>query len=284
MTDAERIWQAVIAQRRTLSSIEDMAARRLAQLLMDLEREIATALQRGLAGPASAGRMRELINEINGIFESGILQQADWMQREIPRAVQGLFKLEQAQLGATGFSLETIRDSWNAWGQTDKYVELLNEGYRNWWTQVLQRNEAYQSMLQGELTRGMALGLDHRTIANALIDRGRVIGVEMGNPEVWARRLVRTETTRLQNDISVSFSEEMGLTLFWNLGIADERQSDICAEASEQEPMTMDEWAASEWGLPPRHPNCRCDLLAWSNDWGLDYREVNQQPLEEVAA
>jgi hypothetical protein len=32
----------------------------------------------------------------------------------------------------------------------------------------------------------------------------------------------------------------------------DDRTTEICREASRQEPMTLEQWSASEWGRPPR--------------------------------
>jgi hypothetical protein len=76
-----------------------------------------------------------------------------------------------------------------------------------------------------------------------------------------AREIVRTETTRIDNAVSVGFAESGGLTKFVNVGVGDERQAKECFEASTSEPMTIEQWNSSKLHAPPRHPNCRCILL-----------------------
>jgi hypothetical protein len=50
----------------------------------------------------------------------------------------------------------------------------------------------------------------------------------------------------------------------------DDRTTDICREASEQPPMTLDEWSASPWGRSPRlrpFHLCRSVLVGGRREW-----------------
>ena len=264
---------AIERMKRRLSTIEDESARRLLTILIRTERTIALKLQRGLVSDFDLNKARELVNQISRISETGLFAQSDWLQQTIPDLMIGGLAVNRVMLGIAGFSAEDIVATFRGFEGTDAYTALLNQGYQTWWNEILGRNETYLRTLQSEITRGAALGLDGPSIAENLIEASKKLNLDVADPEVWANRLVRTEGTRLTNDIGVAFNEDVGIERFWNLGVADERQSDICAEASQQEPMTKDEWAASEFGLAPRHPNCRCQLIPWDDSWG-DVKEL----------
>lgn len=263
--------------------IEGKAGQELARLLLAMERDVVAALQAGTAGAWNMARARELFNEINRIAESGLLEQAQWLQGRLPDMIAPAARTYAATAAISGFSAETMLDSWRAWERSDGYMQMLNAGHQRWFNEIVMRNEELRQLLQNEITRGMSLGLDGKTMAKRLIEGADRLSVDMGDPEVWANRIVRTEMTRINNDIATGFAQESGFKLFYNLGVADDRQSEICAEASQQEPMTLEEWVASPWGVPDRHPNCRCELLAWSDEWGLDFEDV-KPALEEVGA
>ena len=50
----------------------------------------------------------------------------------------------------------------------------------------------------------------------------------------------------------------------------DDRTTEVCADASRQEPMTLAEWSASRWGRPPRlrpFHLCRGVLVGGRKEW-----------------
>jgi hypothetical protein len=60
---------------------------------------------------------------------------------------------------------------------------------------------------------------------------------------------------------------------FVNLGVGDSRQSDICAFATKQKPLTIAQWRALSFegevvGMAPRHvANCRCLMIGAPPDY-----------------
>lgn len=97
----------------------------------------------------------------------------------------------------------------------------------------------------------------------------------------FARGFARTIGTDVYNRAAIEAGAEVGFDLLVNIGIPDERQSEICYAASNESPMTAEAW--SRWrrnddpsidgGKPPRHVfNCRCALHpipreAANQDW-----------------
>jgi hypothetical protein len=80
-----------------------------------------------------------------------------------------------------------------------------------------------------------------------------------------AARVVRTETGRVDNAVSVGFAEAAGVDEFVNLGVRDTRQSEECRIASGAPKMTIEKWRrfysdGLYIGPAPRHPNCRCRM------------------------
>jgi hypothetical protein len=133
--------------------------------------------------------------------------------------------------------------------------------------------------------------------ADAIMPSGRLrtswnkYGVEGGinghmHPEAFARGFARTEIGSVVSRESIAESQDIGLEWFANIGIPDDRQSIICAEASAEEPMTLAEWSkwqrdpsdpSNDGGPPKRHVlNCRCDLIGIPEAArGMDWTQSN---------
>jgi hypothetical protein len=50
----------------------------------------------------------------------------------------------------------------------------------------------------------------------------------------------------------------------------DDRTTEVCMEASRQEPMALEQWSASRWGRPPRlrpFHLCRSVLVGGRKEW-----------------
>jgi len=214
-----------------LTLLEGGAAQRLMSILVDVEAEMIAALQDGLRGSFNLQKASALFNEVTRISENGLFAQQGWLQAEIPQVLRGALAIDQAQLGFVGFSAEDIRASFAAWEESNAYRELMNTGWQRWWNEVVGRNETMLRGLQKELTRGATLGLDGKTMSASLIESAKTMKLEVTNPQVWANRIVRTEMNRMSNDIHMGFAQEIGVDKFYNFGIGDARQSEICAEA-----------------------------------------------------
>ena len=144
-------------------------------------------------------------------------------------------------------------------------------------------------VLQAQFTRAAATGQSWTDTARAITDDlGRLDIAGRVNPEDFARAFVRTKLTELYNDAGLEIAHDAGIDKFVNVGVPDDRQSEICYLASQVPAQTLEEWERSEFGVPPRHVmNCRCTLVAVPVD--LDTRQRNpkfekSEAKEEVAA
>ncbi len=273
--------------KRKLMLLQDEQAKALLRIILGIEADIAKATQVGLMGTFDRNRAAQILNELGRISENGLLEQRDWLTQQIPELNKAGFAIIETNLSVSGFAAENIRDTFAAWEKTNDYRQRLQAGYQSWWNEIVARDEQLRRVLQSEFTRGAALGLDGATMEKKLIESTKKLDINVADPERWANRIVRQETNRITNDIHVGFAAEIGIEKFWNFGIPDDRQGPLCAEASQQEPMTLDEWAASKYGLPPRDEdwgNCRCDLMMSIESPDFDLKELQELAYAEVAA
>jgi len=114
--------------------------------------------------------------------------------------------------------------------------------------------KVFQASVTGQSSSALARGLtDDLTALNL---QNRV------TPDAFARAFARTRMNELQNYTSVEMCREVDINLYINVGVPDDRQSEICYEASQENAQTLEWWEASKYGTPPRHHyNCRCSLL-----------------------
>jgi hypothetical protein len=145
---------------------------------------------------------------------------------------------------------------------TELRGELMNEARENWIRALSDhalrpasglREALAEAVVQGvSIKRAAETFLRHEGLADLPATTRRI------NDAARATAVVRTELTNIDAAVSIRFAEAAGITRFINLGVGDERQSEICGEATRQPPMTRLEWIASKYGLPARHVNCRC--------------------------
>ena len=69
-----------------------------------------------------------------------------------------------------------------------------------------------------------------------------------------ANAIARIENAKIMNAVQLALCQRAlgNEAVYTNDNPLDDRTTGICREASEQPPMTLDEWAASKWGRPPR--------------------------------
>lgn len=129
--------------------------------------------------------------------------------------------------------------------------------------------------LQAQFTRAAATGQSWTDTARAISDDlGNLDIAGRMNPEDFSKAFTRTKLTELYNDAGIELSKKAGIELFVNVGVPDERQSEICFRASQIPAQSLEAWEQSEFGVPPRHVmNCRCSLVGVPSD--LDTRQEN---------
>jgi hypothetical protein len=102
----------------------------------------------------------------------------------------------------------------------------------------------------------------------------------------WARKIVTDQTTRTRGTVKlelIAAGQSPKLQKRW-CSTLDERTSDICEEmdgvvVDMDEPFTLPN--GEQVMSPPGHPNCRADVIPWTEDWAA---AANDEPAPEVAA
>lgn len=107
------------------------------------------------------------------------------------------------------------------------------------------------------------------------------------HPEAFGRAFARTRLSELAHEEGIREAQAVGLVLFTNIGVSDDRQSPICYLACQQPPMTIEQWRnwrrdssdpSNDGGLPKRHVfNCRDDLVGVPQSMAKDdFRQPSQ--------
>jgi hypothetical protein len=87
-----------------------------------------------------------------------------------------------------------------------------------------------------------------------------------------ANAIARVERAKVMNSVYQSLCDAAlgDEAVYINDNPLDDRTTEICLDASRQEPMTLAEWSASRWGRPPRlrpFHLCRSVLVGGRKEW-----------------
>ncbi|GHU69861.1 hypothetical protein FACS1894184_14530 [Clostridia bacterium] len=123
----------------------------------------------------------------------------------------------------------------------------------NYSERIWKSMDALQTTLKDVMTDGLLLGSSLDDMALEISDR---MGVALSN----ARRLVRTESTYVNNQVALESYKQAGLDQYEYVTAKDERVCAVCGPLNTQR-FKVSEAVIGE-NLPPMHPNCRCSTIA----------------------
>lgn len=143
-------------------------------------------------------------------------------------------------------------------------------------TQYASSMARYGEHLIGEMGRILA----EDVLKNEFMDKTieKLLGPRgiMGYDWYWAERIVRTETinaltTGQQLALEQADQEDPGYKRKWSAPWQDERRCPICGRLNGQvrdlhEPF-KDPSTGKEYMKPVAHPNCRCRIVPWRDEW-----------------
>lgn len=251
------------ALRAELVAQADGASPVIARILDRMERALLRAIDGGGDVPIDARDISLVLAKMGEIVPNGNREVSKWLVQELPQAGLNGISTQIAWAEAIGAS-RRVQNALTALktGTLERVAKMLTpqDLAGQWASPWVARWESVESRLRSEMLRGRALGLSWHDLAQQIQTPLGDLDLGLSNPEAFANSFARSALTDMATQESIQAAREVGIEKFVNIGVGDERQSDICAEASQQPPMTVEEWAASEWGLPSRHPNCRCDL------------------------
>lgn len=260
--------------RKELLAHADERSNRLAKELLKIERQMIRIVERPGATEIDLESLNRVTAQLNRVILEGNPEVAAWLREELPYGAMNGLRTQAAFLAAMGGTalansdrVKQTYDTFQASIKSRKLLRLTPEAMgKRWAVDWTDRFDKTMSGLQSRFLRAQSLGQSWTDVANAIQDQFGGLDVAVGDPEVWARAFARTKLTEIATDTSIQFAREMGIEKFVNIGVPDDRQADECTAASNQPPMTLAEWEASPWGIPPRHYNCRCDMAGVPDD------------------
>lgn len=154
---------------------------------------------------------------------------------------------------------------------TYRIMNVVGEDVGEWF-----RRETIDAIMEGIPVVGRG-----ETLASRLVEAGRirplVIKSQTGRDirlsiTQRANMIARIEMVRVENRAHQRLVEDAlgDEAVYINSNPEDSRTTDICERASNQDPMTLDEWTASEFGRPPRlrpFHQCRSRLVGGLTEW-----------------
>ena len=117
--------------------------------------------------------------------------------------------------------------------------------------------------LQSELTRALITGADSASVA-------KTIAQKMNAAQYAASRLVQTEITRVITESDKDTFAEMGIDEVEIVGTLDLHTCDTCG-GMDGKHMPRSE-AKAGTTAPPFHPNCRCVIVPYDEEFRDEYR------------
>jgi hypothetical protein len=255
--------------RRQLDKTNGTGAEALAKVGTRIERRIVREMLSG-SGPVTDDQLQSFQRAIRQSVAQGNPEFTALMEEHIPEVwsvalnrtvdsvalmTSGARTIDQVVAVADKFERDIANKSLI---QAGKYTDLWRAQWTDEWTRTAR-------VIQSKFTNATITGQSWETVARGLTDElGNLQIAGRMDPAAFAEAFVRTKFTELDNAAGIAMAQEMGLDEFINAGIPDDRQSDECYDASQEEPHSLEWWETeSPDGPPPRHVfNCRCMLLA----------------------
>jgi len=277
---------------KELAAIEARLKRRVTASALKQQKEILGAIAQlsGTVDQATRARIAGVVNTTikrNGIEAvSGILEEAGSAAASVGKMAAATALLmgrnDLAKRTLANLARSEATGQWLKSETANRYAAAFAEQ----WEAAF---GGTQRGLAQVFTRAAYGGLDWRDVSRNITGGMGDIKVPQGiNPATFAEAFARTKVAEIANESALENAQEGGMELFINVGVVDERQSEECYDACNAGAMTLAEWEASDYGVPPRHEfNCRCDLvpvpfdpeLKWENKT-LDERRERRDAAE----
>ena len=285
---AQKIIDLVDEYRLSVTAMNGKGSQFYATQARTIESQIIKLLTSGNNVINDAERAR-LMSALRGIFNNGTKSVLGVSTRQIYQIAGVSLAHQKRILESGGMDPERVAKTFLRIEKAIAAQELIKvaEPYQALWANMWSDEWVKVGRhIQASLTRAALTGETNRTIANALMGPLGELNIagHLG-PDAFADAFVRTQFGQLHNDFSTALANEAGLDKYVNIGVPDDAQSEICNEASQLSPMTLEEWEASSVGRPTRHVfNCRCILQAVPDSMlKQDFTQPNPK-FQEVAA
>lgn len=270
MKPTDKLRAILRRHRRTLLAQADESSVKLTLAMERMERQIMRIIAQQGENGITAETLNRVVAQTNRVILEGNGQLAAWLRGELPAGALDGVRTSAEALAVPGAREATVSRIRAAFGNFEKGIKdrsllrLGNQEIAGRWADMWNdRWDSTARSLQSTFLRSELLGSTWRDVAAEIEGPLGELGIAgRMDSESFARGFARAKLTEISNDTSIRFAQSLGVDKFVNIGVPDDRQSDECAGASAEEPMSLEDWQRSEWGLPPRHIfNCRCQML-----------------------
>lgn len=251
---------------KTVKELDTELGRQYLRVSKDLKRRFIEAVEEvrgrdGVIQPSdlyNSDRYYKLMNEVNDELSKLALKQTGALESNLVTVYEEQSLAEKNFLGDR-FGLYdkvnkeaarlVVNEIW-----CDDGRDLSNRIWRNkdWLMQRLEES-LFDFVSRGQPTAQLVSDLIADQIGQSAADLGSILDDDFREAYNNARRLVRTETARVQTRATQDRYKEAGFTK-WRV-IAEPDCCEVCADLAEQI-FDIDELVI------PAHPNCRCAMAA----------------------
>lgn len=229
---------------------------------------------------ANLSRIESMMGQIDTILKRELIGPGrDWADNAVVGSYRDGRRLAQINMQVVDERL--VREAFAA--VTPAEVGILQSGLSEGYKSIGKVGSDIAEYLRTELTEAAILGRPVQgsgSLAERLFEGGQlrpvVVQSKEGKPITRSIKqqsvtIARVETAKIANRVhQVKTEEAFALfgdekIVYANINPEDDVTTDICMRASQQEPMTLEEWDASEFGRAPRYEPfhlCRSVLLA----------------------
>ncbi len=221
---------------------------------------------RAIGTPAGLNRIDRLRDQVRqGIDGDLVVPGRAWADEAISGAASAGRDLARVNMSFDLIDRDAVREAFRNIRPAERAI--LQVGVRDTYRIMDTVGDDVADFFRDTFTEAAILGLPVQgrgdTIENRIFEGGRLKAqtIKTAEGKIIKRSLrqravaiARVETARVYNRVHESKAREIlgDEAVFANANPEDSRTTEICNEASNQEPMTMAEWDKSKWGRPPR--------------------------------
>ncbi len=239
------------------------------------------------ASPEALVKAGEVLDEFQLAIEVWYVEEGKaWSKAQMPALLKAGRKMVQLNLfDVVGVDQELLAETLRHVSVAEKGILRvgLDDQYRIMGTMGDDIGAWFRRTLMDSMVEGLPVQapLGQDSLFNRLYESGRLKPVTIRTAEgklitrsvkQRAQAIARIEPAKIINRLHHLKGEEAlgGQALWKDAGPIDSDTTQICIGAYGQAPMTRTEWAASQWGLPPRLRQfhlCRHFLIAVLPEW-----------------
>jgi hypothetical protein len=295
---AAQLQKVLRMQRKEVEALERSLSRNVAASAMRTRREIL-ALVNQIDGPVTTANRTAAMQSVRRIVRAAGEKELAEKLRLLPTMVRDGARRASDVTELVLYSRRTNHATVQAFSafqrniREEKLFSVAGDKVKAWAEKFgTDWDSGFQSTMRGlqdTFTKGTISGLDWRTISKQITgDAGELMtkGEITGTVERFAEVFARTKVAEIDNMASRQLGEDLGMTLYINCGVCDDGQSEICYDACNAGAMSLEDWAASEYGEPLRHVGCRDSLVPVPFDPKItvDNPKIDEKRAELAAA